>query len=85
MACPARLRPAGGVRAVARRRPGRRHPGRSGRETLQERIGERLARRIGVEGALVTCGAARGVQQAAAACLTGTDAERVQRLPYTDG
>ena len=54
-------------------------------ETLQERIGERLARRIGVEGALVTCGAASGVQQAAAACLTGTDAERVQRLPYTDG
>ena len=54
-------------------------------ETLQERIGERLARRIGVEGALVTCGAASGVQQAAAACLTGADAERVQRLPYTDG
>ena len=54
-------------------------------ETLQERIGERLARRIGVEGALVSCGAASGVQQAAAACLTGTDAERVQRLPYTDG
>ena len=39
-------------------------------ETLQEPIGERLARRIGVEGALVTCGA---------------DAERVQRLPYTHG
>ena len=38
-----------------------------------------------VEGALVTCGAASGVQQAAAACLTGTDAERVQRLPFTDG
>ena len=54
-------------------------------ETLQERIGERLARRIGVEGALVTCGAASGVQQAAAACLTGTDPERVQRLPFTDG
>ncbi len=54
-------------------------------ESLQERIGERLARRIGVEGALVTCGAASGVQQAAAACLTGTDAERVQRLPFTDG
>ena len=54
-------------------------------ETLQERIGERLARRIGVEGALVTCGAASGVQQAAAACLTGTDAERVQRLPFTQG
>ena len=54
-------------------------------EALQERIGERLARRIGVEGALVSCGAASGVQQAAAACLTGMDAERVQRLPYTDG
>ena len=54
-------------------------------DVLQERIGERLAARIGVEGALVTCGAASGVQQAAAACLTGTDAERVQQLPYTSG
>ena len=54
-------------------------------ETLQERVGERLARRIGVEAALVTCGAASGVQQAAAACLTGADAERVQRLPFTTG
>ena len=34
-------------------------------ETMQERIGERLARRISVEGALVTCGAASGVQPAA--------------------
>ena len=53
-------------------------------ETLQERIGEKLAARIGVEGALITCGAASGMQQAAAACLTGSDPERVQRLPYTD-
>lgn len=54
-------------------------------DTLQERIGERLAKRIGVAGALVTCGAASGIQQAAAACLTGTDPERVQKLPYTKG
>ena len=54
-------------------------------ETLQKRIGERRPRRIGVEGAVVTCGGASGVQQAAAACLTGTDAGRVQRVPFTDG
>ena len=54
-------------------------------DTLQKRIGERLAERIGVEGALVTCGAASGIQQATAACLTSTDPERVQKLPYTKG
>jgi len=47
--------------------------------------GEYLARRIGVEAAFVCCGAASGMQLAAAACLTGADAERIRNLPRTDG
>jgi len=52
---------------------------------LLVRAGDYLARRIGVEGAFVSCGAASGMQLAAAACLTGTDAERIRRLPHTEG
>ena len=84
-AAPAPPSAAASCRSRCWKRCARRPAGFVALETLQERIGERLARRIGVEGALVTCGAASGVQQAAAACLTGTDAERVQRLPFTDG
>ena len=52
---------------------------------LNERVGEYLARKIGVEAAFVSCGAASGVQLSAAACLTGTDTERVRTLPRTEG
>ncbi len=52
---------------------------------LNERAGEYLAGKIGVEAAFVSCGAASGVQLSAAACLTGTDAERVRALPHTEG
>lgn len=52
---------------------------------LNERAGEYLARRIGVPGAFVSCGAASGMQLSAAACLTGTDPERVKSLPHTEG
>ena len=52
---------------------------------LNERAGEYLAGKIGVEAAFVSCGAASGVQLSAAACLTGTDAERVRSLPHTEG
>ena len=40
---------------------------------------------IGVEAAFVSCGAASGVQVSAAACLTGTDMDRVHKLPDTSG
>lgn len=52
---------------------------------LNVRAGDYLARRIGVEAAFVSCGAASGMQLAAAACLTGTDPERVRKLPHTEG
>jgi len=52
---------------------------------LNESAGEYLARRIGVEAAFISCGAASGVQLSAAACLTGTDRDRVAGLPETDG
>lgn len=52
---------------------------------LHVKAGEYLARRIGVEAAFVSCGAASGVQLAAAACLTGTDPDRIRSLPHTEG
>ncbi len=52
---------------------------------LNERAGEYLARRIGVPAAFISCGAASGMQLSAAACLTGTDSNRVNGLPHTEG
>jgi L-seryl-tRNA(Ser) seleniumtransferase len=52
---------------------------------LNVEAGNFLARRIGVEAAFISCGAASGVQLSAAACLTGTDLERVKSLPKTEG
>jgi L-seryl-tRNA(Ser) seleniumtransferase len=52
---------------------------------LHEKAGAWLARRIGVEAAFVSAGAASGMQLAAAACLTGTDEKRVRALPHTEG
>lgn len=52
---------------------------------LNLRAGEYLARLIGVDAAFISCGAASGMQLAAAACLTGTDEERVRQLPRTEG
>ncbi|MCZ6679554.1 MAG: hypothetical protein O7E52_20170 [Candidatus Poribacteria bacterium] len=52
---------------------------------LHEKVGEKLAQMIGVEAVFVSCGAASGVQLSVAACLTGTDPERIRRLPDTTG
>ncbi len=52
---------------------------------LHERVGDKLADMIGVEAAFVSCGAASGVQVSAAACLTGTNMDRVHGLPDTTG
>ena len=54
-------------------------------DDLLVRTGKRLAERIGVPAAYVSCGAASGMQLAAAACLTGTDCEKVRQLPNTRG
>jgi seryl-tRNA(Sec) selenium transferase len=48
---------------------------------LQNAVGERIAKMIGVEGALVTSGATGSILLATAACVTGKDPEKVRRLP----
>jgi L-seryl-tRNA(Ser) seleniumtransferase len=50
---------------------------------LHVRAGEKLAQMIGVPAAFISCGAASGMQLGAAACLTGTDPERIRTLPDT--
>jgi len=50
---------------------------------LHLKAGEKLAQMIGVPAAFISCGAASGVQLSAAACLTGTDSERIHKLPDT--
>ncbi|MFA6109838.1 MAG: aminotransferase class V-fold PLP-dependent enzyme [Candidatus Latescibacterota bacterium] len=48
---------------------------------FQEKAGARIAQLTGAEAAYVCAGAASGMLLAGAACLTGTDTERIQRLP----
>ena len=52
---------------------------------LNQKAGDYLARRIGVDAAHISCGAASGMQLVAAACLTGSDPEKVRLLPHTRG
>lgn len=54
-------------------------------EELQEKIGERISRRIGCEAALVTTGAAGAICLGTCAVLTGTDEEKIRRLPDLSG
>lgn len=52
---------------------------------LARKSGERIARLLGVEAALVTAGAAAGLGIAAAACMAGTDPVKIAHLPDTSG
>jgi L-seryl-tRNA(Ser) seleniumtransferase len=52
---------------------------------LQQKVGERIAKLIGVPAALVSAGAASSIQLAAAACIAGKDPEKIRRLPQTEG
>jgi uncharacterized pyridoxal phosphate-dependent enzyme len=54
-------------------------------EDLQKAVGERIAKLLGVESAMVTSGAACAIMLATAACVTGTDAEKVRRIPNLAG
>lgn len=54
-------------------------------EELQQAIGERLARLIGTEAALVTTGAAGAIMLGTCAALTGEDVDKVRRLPDLTG
>lgn len=52
---------------------------------LQETVGERLARLIGAESAMVTTGAAGAIALGTCASLTGNDGKKVRRLPNLEG
>src|SRR5262249_42587882 len=54
-------------------------------DELQDRIAERLAKLVGSEDAMVTTGAAGAILLGTAACLTGSDAAKVRRLPDLTG
>ncbi len=54
-------------------------------EELQEKVGERLAKLVGTEAAMVTTGAAGAIALGTYACLTGPDVKRVRQLPNLDG
>jgi D-glucosaminate-6-phosphate ammonia-lyase len=52
---------------------------------LQERIGAAIAEMTHNEAAYVSCGATAGITLAIAACMTGKDPEKIERLPDTQG
>ena len=54
-------------------------------DELNAKVGERIAEITGAEAGYVTSGSAAGMALAAAACVAGTDPERIRRLPHSDG
>jgi L-seryl-tRNA(Ser) seleniumtransferase len=54
-------------------------------EDLQKAVGARIANLLGAESAMVTSGAACAILLATAACVTGTDPEKVHRIPNLEG
>lgn len=52
---------------------------------LHDKVGERIAKLLGVEAALVTTGAAGALQLATAAVVTRGEADCIRRLPDTTG
>lgn len=54
-------------------------------DELQRRVGEELAKITNNEAAYVSCGAAAGIVQATAACITGGDPKAIAQLPDCTG
>jgi D-glucosaminate-6-phosphate ammonia-lyase len=54
-------------------------------DELQAKVGARIASWTRSEAAYVSCGAAAGLALTTAACITGLDAEKRARLPFTEG
>ncbi|MGL4552772.1 MAG: aminotransferase class V-fold PLP-dependent enzyme, partial [Gemmataceae bacterium] len=54
-------------------------------EELQHAAGRAIAEMTGAESAYVTSGAQAGLVLSVAACITGLDADRMDRLPDADG
>ena len=53
-------------------------------DELHDKVGARIAELTGAESAFVCAGAAGGLLLAGAACLTGADRQRIERLPETE-
>ena len=54
-------------------------------DELNERVGERIAELTGMPAGYVTSGSAAAMVLAAAACIAGSDLDRIRRLPDSDG
>jgi L-seryl-tRNA(Ser) seleniumtransferase len=54
-------------------------------QALQDRAGQTIAELLGAEAALVTPGAAAALALGTAACITGLDGTKMERLPDTAG
>jgi len=54
-------------------------------EELHDAVGKRIASLLGSEAAMVTSGAAGALTVGTAACMTGTDKDRILRIPDTTG
>lgn len=54
-------------------------------DELMDRVGERIAELMQVEWGIVTNGCAAALCQVTAACVAGTDLEKMRRLPDTTG
>jgi len=54
-------------------------------DELQEKVGARIASWTRNESAYISCGAAAGLVLTTAACIAGTDPEKRERLPFTEG
>ena len=52
---------------------------------LMDAVGERISDMLGVDAALVTSGCSAALAYAAAACMTGDDEGRIERIPDTTG
>jgi uncharacterized pyridoxal phosphate-dependent enzyme len=52
---------------------------------LQDKVGAKIAEMLHVEAAMVTSGAACAILLGTAACITGTDAEKIKMLPNLPG
>lgn len=54
-------------------------------DELMEGVGKRLAELTGAEWGIVTAGCAAAMTHVTAACIAGSDPEKMQRLPYLHG
>ncbi|MEM7127971.1 MAG: L-seryl-tRNA selenium transferase [Chloroflexota bacterium] len=54
-------------------------------EELQYQVGQKIAQMTGAQAAYVTSGAQAGLVLSIAACITGLDPEKMDRMPHTDG